>query len=107
MKDPLARAAGLRRTTLGSAVTIYALRPRERHVAHQQRGCADEAAADHEAQVRAHRLHLLQQALPAIKQFGLKFLIETDWNPVTDSFGALPAIFGTVSTHYQGGCAIW
>ncbi len=45
-------------------------------------------------------LTLLQQALPAIKQFGLKFLIETDWNPVTDSFGALPAIFGTVSTSF-------
>jgi phosphate transport system permease protein len=45
-------------------------------------------------------LTLLQQALPAIKQFGLKFLIETDWNPVTDSFGALPAIFGTVATSF-------
>lgn len=45
-------------------------------------------------------LTLLQQALPAIRQFGLRFLVATDWNPVTDSFGALPAIFGTVATSF-------
>jgi phosphate transport system permease protein len=45
-------------------------------------------------------LTLVQQALPAIKQFGLGFLSGTDWNPVTDSFGALPAIFGTVATAF-------
>jgi phosphate transport system permease protein len=45
-------------------------------------------------------LTLLQQAGPAIKQFGLGFLTGTDWNPVTDTFGALPAIFGTVSTAF-------
>jgi phosphate transport system permease protein len=43
---------------------------------------------------------LLVQAVPAIKQFGAGFLIGIDWNPVTDSFGALPAIFGTVSTAF-------
>jgi phosphate transport system permease protein len=45
-------------------------------------------------------LTLLQQAAPAIKQFGFRFLVGIDWNPVTDSFGALPAIFGTVSTAF-------
>jgi phosphate transport system permease protein len=45
-------------------------------------------------------LTLLQQALPAIKQFGLPFLIGTEWNPVTEHFGALPAIFGTVATAF-------
>jgi len=45
-------------------------------------------------------LTLLQQALPAIRLFGLRFLVSTDWNPVTDSFGALPAIFGTVATSF-------
>jgi phosphate transport system permease protein len=45
-------------------------------------------------------LLLLQQALPAIRQFGLRFLVDTDWNPVTNSFGALPAIFGTVATSF-------
>jgi len=43
---------------------------------------------------------LVVQAMPAIKQFGLGFLSGTDWNPVTDSFGALPAIFGTVATSF-------
>jgi phosphate transport system permease protein len=45
-------------------------------------------------------LTLLQQALPAIKQFGWHFLVGTEWNPVTDVFGALPAIFGTVATSF-------
>ena len=43
---------------------------------------------------------LLQQAAPAIKRYGLGFLTATDWNPVTESFGALPAIFGTVATSF-------
>jgi phosphate transport system permease protein len=43
---------------------------------------------------------LFQQAGPAVKQFGLGFLSGTDWNPVTLSFGALPAIFGTVATSF-------
>jgi phosphate transport system permease protein len=41
---------------------------------------------------------LFQQAGPAIRRFGLGFLIGTEWNPVTLNFGALPAIFGTVLT---------
>ena len=45
-------------------------------------------------------LTLLQQAQPAIKQFGWHFLVGTEWNPVTDVFGALPAIFGTVATSF-------
>ena len=43
---------------------------------------------------------LLQQAAPAIRHFGAGFLAGTDWNPVTDQFGALPAIFGTVATSF-------
>ncbi len=45
-------------------------------------------------------LTLLLQATPAIQHFGARFLVTTDWNPVTDSFGALPAIFGTVFTAF-------
>jgi phosphate transport system permease protein len=45
-------------------------------------------------------LILLQQARPALSRFGPGFLTGTDWNPVTDSFGAFPAIFGTVSTAF-------
>ena len=43
---------------------------------------------------------LLQQAAPAVMRFGLGFLTGVDWNPVTESFGALPAIFGTVTTSF-------
>src|SRR5207245_3241045 len=45
-------------------------------------------------------LVLLQQAAPAISTFGFGFLTGTDWNPVTSSFGALPAVFGTVATSF-------
>ncbi|HEV2475018.1 MAG TPA: phosphate ABC transporter permease subunit PstC [Candidatus Dormibacteraeota bacterium] len=45
-------------------------------------------------------LTLAQQAQPAIKQFGWHFLVGTEWNPVTNVFGALPAIFGTVATSF-------
>jgi phosphate transport system permease protein len=37
-------------------------------------------------------------ALPAWHKFGLGFLTSTEWNPVTENFGALPAIFGTLVT---------
>jgi phosphate transport system permease protein len=43
---------------------------------------------------------LFQQAAPSVRYFGLGFLTGTDWNPVTDSFAALPAIFGTVATSF-------
>lgn len=32
----------------------------------------------------------------SIKNFGFKFLITNDWNPVTEIFGALPFIYGTL-----------
>ena len=37
-------------------------------------------------------------SLPAIKTFGFNFLISTEWDPVTDKFGALTAIVGTLVT---------
>jgi len=43
---------------------------------------------------------LLQQAAPAVTHYGLGFLTATEWNPVTEVFGALPAIFGTVATSF-------
>ena len=45
-------------------------------------------------------LVLLQQAAPAISTFGFGFLTGIDWNPVTSTFGALPAVFGTVATSF-------
>jgi phosphate transport system permease protein len=39
-----------------------------------------------------------QGAWPAIRTFGAGFLTSTAWNPVTQKFGALPAIYGTLVT---------
>lgn len=39
---------------------------------------------------------LARLSLPALQKFGPAFVTGTDWNPVTDNFGALPVIFGTV-----------
>jgi phosphate transport system permease protein len=33
---------------------------------------------------------------PAIRTFGPRFLVSSQWNPVTEQFGALPMIYGTV-----------
>jgi phosphate transport system permease protein len=38
---------------------------------------------------------LVAQSMPSIRQFGLRFLISSDWDPSTDQYGALPFIFGT------------
>lgn len=38
------------------------------------------------------------EALPAIQRFGVKFLFSTAWNPVTEEYGVLPMIYGTVAT---------
>jgi phosphate transport system permease protein len=43
---------------------------------------------------------LLRQADPAIRRFGFGFLTGTTWDPVSETFGALPAIFGTVASAF-------
>ena len=43
---------------------------------------------------------LVQGAIPAFRTFGLGFLVSQRWNPVTEVFGALPAIYGTVVTSF-------
>lgn len=37
-------------------------------------------------------------SMPAIKKFGLRFLITNAWNPVTEIFGAVAPIYGTLVT---------
>lgn len=37
-------------------------------------------------------------AWPAMRRFGFGFLTSTAWNPVTENFGALPAVYGTLIT---------
>ncbi|WP_410497587.1 phosphate ABC transporter permease subunit PstC [Chitinibacter sp. S2-10] len=41
-------------------------------------------------------ISLLHGALPSIKAFGLGFISSSDWNPVTEQFGAWPSIRGTL-----------
>src|SRR4051812_82717 len=41
---------------------------------------------------------LLVEAWPALSKFGISFLYTSSWNPVTDMFGALPPIYGTLVT---------
>ena len=43
-------------------------------------------------------LALLHGSLPAWRAFGLGFVTSESWNPVTEKFGALPAIYGTLVT---------
>jgi phosphate transport system permease protein len=43
---------------------------------------------------------LINGSIPAIKTFGLGFLTSQRWNPVTEIFGALPAIYGTIVTSF-------
>jgi phosphate transport system permease protein len=41
---------------------------------------------------------LIQGAWPALRTFGIGFVFAEVWNPVTDQFGALAPIFGTLMT---------
>src|ERR1700692_2900034 len=45
-------------------------------------------------------ISLIGGSLPASRTFGFGFLISESWNPVTDKFGALPAIYGTIVTSF-------
>jgi len=48
--------------------------------------------------VAAILVSLIVGAWPALQKFGFGFLVSTDWNPVTEQFGAAVAIFGTLVT---------
>jgi len=37
-------------------------------------------------------------AFPALREFGFNFLVEERWNPVTERFGAIAPIYGTIVT---------
>src|SRR5262249_35858249 len=43
---------------------------------------------------------LFSGSLPALREFGFSFLTEQRWNPVTEKFGALAPIYGTVVTSF-------
>src|SRR5213592_351637 len=41
---------------------------------------------------------LIYGSLPAMQRFGFGFLVDSEWNPVTEKFGALVPIVGTLVT---------
>ncbi len=43
---------------------------------------------------------LIQGSLPAMRAFGFGFLTTESWNPVTEKFGALAPIYGTLITSF-------
>ena len=45
-------------------------------------------------------IYLVIGSLPAIKAFGLHFLVSSDWNPISKQFGGLPTIIGTLVTSF-------
>jgi len=45
-------------------------------------------------------LSLVIGALPAFREFGLDFITSQSWNPVTEKFGALAPVYGTVVTSF-------
>jgi len=45
-------------------------------------------------------ISLIDGSLPALRAIGMKFLVEERWNPVTEKFGALAPIYGTLVTSF-------
>ena len=45
-------------------------------------------------------ISLIIGSIPALSTFGFDFLIDQRWNPVTEKFGALAAIYGTIVTSF-------
>src|SRR6476620_6329421 len=45
-------------------------------------------------------ISLVHGSLPAWRAFGFEFFTSQSWNPVTEKFGALPAIYGTLLTSF-------
>jgi len=61
-------------------------------------------------------LMLFRESLPAIRAFGWQFPITSIWNPVDNTFGILPFIYGTIVSSFLAlilavplglGCAIY
>ncbi len=45
-------------------------------------------------------LSLVIGAVPALHEFGFDFITSSSWNPVTEKFGAVAAMYGTVMTSF-------
>ena len=60
------------------------------------RWCIRSAGATLVALVVALVVVLVIDASPAIRRFGIGFLVTSSWDPVRENFGALPFIYGTI-----------
>src|ERR1700692_2834808 len=45
-------------------------------------------------------ISLIGGSLPALRTFGFGFLVSERWNPVTDNYGAIAPIYGTIVTSF-------
>jgi phosphate transport system permease protein len=45
-------------------------------------------------------ISLIYGSAPALREFGFEFFTSQSWNPVTEKFGAAPAIYGTLVTSF-------
>src|SRR3954451_4922079 len=43
---------------------------------------------------------LVMGTLPVLREFGFGFLVSQRWNPVTENFGAMSPIYGTLVTSF-------
>ena len=43
---------------------------------------------------------LLRESMPALRKFGVRFLVSGTWDPVADQYGALPFIYGTLLSSF-------
>ena len=49
---------------------------------------------------RRDSISLVLGAIPALREFGPAFLTTESWNPVTEKFGAVAPVFGTLITSF-------
>jgi phosphate transport system permease protein len=73
-----------------------AARPRWRHADAAHRAVLAAAALTVLAAVALIVLEAARGAAPSLNAFGWRFLVTTEWDPVTDRFGALPYVYGTL-----------
>jgi phosphate transport system permease protein len=82
-QDPAERAAVLNKLRIGDNIFRYVTRSAAMFVLLMLGGVI---------------LSLFLGAIPAFREFGLGFITTESWNPVTEKFGAIAPIFGTVIT---------
>jgi phosphate transport system permease protein len=82
-QDPAERAAVLNKLRIGDNIFRYVTRSAAMFVLLMLGGVI---------------LSLVLGAIPAFREFGLGFITTESWNPVTEKFGAIAPIFGTIVT---------